>query len=185
VVKAAVGNFHTFFEGNIVGEQIFEFAVAELKFDPSPLKDPVVKLELTRTQYEFLLPKLCVNKIPQQFQDLLCKDIYRKTKDFVDTYMSGEQGDHDKASTYYDTIWQQVLLNLTLRVLTTPGRSLDDVTRYNLVDQLCPPTEDRSKFWKWLPAGATAYEALHFLYRCIDLYPEHFVKSQWRHRGAI
>jgi hypothetical protein len=185
VVTANVANFHKFFDGKIVGEQIFEIAVAQLKFDRSPLKDPVFDLELTTTQYEFLVVRLCEDKIPRQFHDLIDDDMYRKTKDFVDKLPFGELGDPDKASTYYNTIWQEVLLNLTVRVLTTPGRSLDDFTRYNLVDQLCPPTEDRSKFRKYLPAGTTSYEALQFLYHCIGINPEYFVKSLWRHRGAI
>jgi len=185
MVTANVSNFQRFFNGTLAGAQIYDIALDKLNFDLSPLNDPVVcGLELTTIQFELLVVKLCGDKIPPYFQNLL-NDIYQKTHDFVDKYQCGERGDPKKASTYYNMIWQQVLVNLTLRVLTTPGRSLDDITRCNLLDELCPPTMDQYEFRKYLPVGATSYEALDFLFKGIQADPERFVKSLWRHRGAI
>jgi hypothetical protein len=185
MVTANVSNFQRFFNNALVGTQIYYIALDNLNFDLSPLKDPVMRgLELTTIQFELLVVQLCGDKIPPPLQNLL-NDIYQKTHDFVDEYQCGERGDPKKASTYYNMIWQQVLLNLTLRVLTTPGRSLDDITRCNLLDELCPPTMDQYEFRKYLPVGATSYEALQFFFRCIQAEPERFVKSLWRHRGAI
>jgi hypothetical protein len=185
VVMANVSNFRQFFKGTPAGAQIYDIALDKMNFDLSPFRDPVVcGVELTKIQFELLVVQLCEDYIPPALQDLL-NDIERKTHDFVDKYQRGEQGDPKKASTYYNMIWQQVLLNLTLRVLTTPGRSLDNITRCNLLDQLCPPTMDQYEFRKYLPVGATSYEAMDFLFKGIRSDPERFVKSLWRHRGAI
>lgn len=182
---ANVSNFRQFFKGTLAGAQIYDIALDKMNFDLSPLRDPVVcGGELTKIQFELLVVQLCGDKIPPALQDSL-DDIYQKTHDFVDKYQRGERGDPKKASTYYNMSWQQVLLNLTLRVLTTPGRSLDNITRCNLLDQLCPPTMDQYEFRKYLPVGATSYEAMDFLFKGIRSDPERFVKSLWRHRGAI
>jgi hypothetical protein len=186
LVASNVANFHLFFANqNTLGKAIYEIGMTKLGFDKSPLKDPAVSgVELTMDQFQILLCQLLMGKIPSQNVDTLM-EIQRKTEAFVEKNCIRQYWDPEMARACYNDTWQNVLLNLVLRTLTTPGRSLDEFTRYRLLDQLCPPRHDRYGFRKLLPTGATSLEALHFFYGCIRADPQRFVDSLWLHRNAI